>query len=253
MPDSLKDQLIYPDWPAPASIKAVMTTRHGGVSQSPFDSLNLGDHVNDDPEAVMQNRARIRQQCCLPSEPVWLTQVHGTEVLAFDQASTGDSADAIVSHASGEVCTIMTADCLPVLFCNKNGTTVGAAHAGWRGLEAGVLEATLQQLKCHPEDVLIWMGAAISQDNFEVGQEVREAFVQTHSDAEQAFIAGQNGKWQADLYALARLRLTFAGVPAENIYGGQWCTYAQSGTFYSYRRESRTGRMASMIWIETPA
>lgn len=201
---SVKDW-IYPDWPAPKAVRAVMTTRSGGVSQVPFDTLNLGDHVDDDPQAVLSNRAIVRRELQLPDEPLWLTQVHGTTVASVGAAAQATEADASVAKAPAKVCAIMTADCLPVLFCNRQGTVVAAAHAGWRGLEAGVLESTIQAMDCKAEDILVWMGAAIGPQHFEVGDEVREAFVQAQPEAEQAFKAHGTGKWLADLYSLARL------------------------------------------------
>jgi len=246
---SVKDW-IYPDWPAPKAVRAVMTTRSGGVSQAPFDALNLGDHVDDDPQAVLSNRAIVRRELQLPDEPLWLTQVHGTAVASVGSAAQATEADAAVAKAPAKVCAIMTADCLPVLFCNRQGTVAAAAHAGWRGLEAGVLESTIQAMDCQAEDILVWMGAAIGPQHFEVSDEVREAFVQAQPAAKQAFKAHGTGKWLADLYSLARLRLERFGIASENVYGGTHCTYAQADQFYSYRREARTGRMAALIWLE---
>lgn len=250
MNDRLHGDFIYPGWPAPHNVKAVMTTRSGGVSEAPFGSMNLGDHVNDCPDFVNRNRMLLQKQLALPRPPVWLSQVHGITALHYDAANTGDEADAIIADQAKQVCAIMTADCLPVLFCNKQGTVVAGAHAGWRGLEAGVLESTLSGMKCAPEDVLVWLGAAIGSGAFEVGPEVREVFIAKDSGAEIAFKEGESGKWFADLYKLARVRLESIGVNAGSIYGGSWCTYLQPELFYSYRRESRTGRMASLIWLD---
>lgn len=249
MSDVLNNGLIYPGWPAPAQVKAVMTTREGGVSAAPFDSLNVGDHVDDDPVAVYDNRKVLIERCQLPSQPVWLSQVHGPTTLKYDLACTGDAADAIVANQHSQVCAVMTADCLPVLFCNKQGTVVGAAHAGWRGLEAGILESTLSEMQCPSQDVLVWLGAAIGPNVFEVGSEVRQAFMAKHPETEQAFRAHGGSKWLADIYALARIRLHNAGIRTEHMFGGEWCTYSQSEQFYSYRREPRTGRMVSLIWL----
>ena len=249
MSDRQNNGFIYPDWPAPAGVNAVMTTRSGGVSSAPFDSMNLGDHVNDDPEAVSSNRALLVEQLALPSPPVWLTQVHGVLAIDHDSASNGVEADAIVSHSSEQVCAIMTADCLPVLFCNRQGTAVAAAHAGWRGLESGVLESTIAGMQCDSKDILVWLGAAIGPDAFEVGPEVRDAFIEKHQQAQRAFVTQGNGKYLADIYELARIRLETAGIALDNIYGGEWCTYTQSDLYFSYRRESQTGRMASLIWL----
>jgi YfiH family protein len=239
---------MYPHWPAPAHVKAVSTTRSGGVSQSPYDSLNLADHVGDDRTAVGENRRRLRQREALPAEPLWLNQVHGNRVV--DAASGGQqpSADASFSRQPGVVCAVMTADCLPVLFCDRAGSAVAAAHAGWRGLAAGVLEATVDALGVPPGQLLAWLGPAIGPDAFEVGAEVRESFIAEQAQAAAAFVARPNGRWLADLYQLARLRLQAAGVSA--LYGGGFCTYADRARFYSFRRDRTTGRMASLIWLE---
>ncbi len=250
MPDVLRNGLIYPDWPVPEHVKSVMTTREGGVSQVPFDSMNLGDHVEDSPAAVAKNRALLHKRCGLPAEPMWLTQVHGTTVVMHTGAANNVVGDAIIAHDAGQVCAVMTADCLPVLFCNMQGTAVAAAHAGWRGLEAGILESTIAGMQCQPDELLVWLGAAIGFEQFEVGGEVREAFLSTDSKSDEAFKAHGKGKWLADLYALTRLRLEGVGIRQSHVFGGEWCTYTQSNLFYSYRRESRTGRMASLIWLE---
>lgn len=250
MPDNLENGFIYPDWPAPSNVSAVMTTRSGGISQAPFDSMNLGDHVDDDLEHVQQNRQILTEKLKLPSTPIWLSQVHGAVALAHREANDGAEADAIVAHEVSEVCAIMTADCLPVLFCNKQGTVVAGAHAGWRGLASGVLEPTLREMQCNSEDILVWLGAAIGSTAFEVGGEVKEIFVNQNAAYDIAFKAKGSGKWLTDIYSLARIKLQLSGVSLENIYGGGWCTYSQSELFYSYRRESRTGRMASLIWLD---
>lgn len=245
----MSGSFIYPDWPAPDNVKAVMTTRHGGASLPPFDGLNLGEHVDDDPELVQRNRDQLFVDLSLPKQPAWLTQVHGVHVAECSTAQSSDTADAIVGKAAGDVCAIMTADCLPVLFCNKQGTVIAAAHAGWRGLASGVLEATIKNMGCKPQDILVWMGAAIGPNAFEVGSEVREAFLVQHPEATEAFKSHADDKWLADIYMLARIRFKQAQVPANNVYGGGLCTYNQPTAFYSYRRESRTGRMASLIWL----
>lgn len=238
--------MIRPDWPAPANVRAVSTTRRGGVSRPPYDSLNLADHVGDSASVVQANRRRLRQKLQLPAEPLWLNQVHGAGVV--DAALGGErlSADASFSHRAGAVCAVMTADCLPVLMCARDGSAVAAAHAGWRGLAAGVLEATVKALGGDPRQVLAWLGPAIGPTAFEVGAEVREAFVTAHNHAAAAFVAQPNGRWLADLYHLARIRLQAAGVTA--IYGGGFCTYTDRERFYSFRRDRETGRMASLIW-----
>lgn len=238
-----------PDWPAPPQVRALFTTRLGGVSVAPYDSFNLGSHVGDDPRHVDENRRRLRE--LLPAEPLWLEQVHGTAVARGPAAGGVPCADAAVSRRPGEVCVVLTADCLPVLFCDAQGSTVAAAHAGWRGLAAGVLENTLAAMQVPPAQVLAWLGPAIGPQRFEVGEEVREVFVAGDPAASAAFAAGAaSGKWLADLYALARLRLRRAGVAS--IHGGDACTAGESERFFSFRRDGRTGRQASLVWIERP-
>jgi len=242
---------IYPDWPAPENVNAVMTTRHGGVSQIPFDTMNLGAHVGDVPEDVAQNRMLLSQSLELPNYPLWLNQVHGTEIANHTKNQAGDDADAIVSRKSAEVCSIMTADCLPVLFCTISGDVIAAAHAGWRGLQSGILEKCVSEMGCNTDQILAWLGAAIGPSAFEVGDEVRDAFLSVHKESALAFVLkdGTKGKWLADIYQLARMHLGKAGVSSGNIYGGGFCTYSDESRFYSYRREARTGRMASLIWL----
>jgi len=238
--------MILPDWPAPVRVKGLMTTRAGGVSQAPWAGLNLGDHVGDDPERVAANRARLRQH--LPAEPGWLKQVHSARVVELGREPNPE-ADAAFTRQPVQVCAVLTADCLPVLFCDRAGSVVAAAHAGWRGLVGGVLEATVAAMQVPPDEVLAWMGAAIGPQAFEVGDEVRQAFVAQHAAASGAFVPQPTpGKWLADIYQLARIRLEHAGVQA--IYGGGRCTYQEAETFYSYRRDGVTGRMASLIWLE---
>ena len=240
----MSDWLI-PDWPVPAGVKACVTTRAGGVSLAPFDSLNLGDHVEDSGEAVSENRRRLTDAFNI--QPAWLRQVHGVVVVEADPGRIAE-ADGSWTSTPGIACTAMTADCLPALFCNRDGTRVAAAHAGWRGLAAGVLEAAFESLDVAPADVLVWLGPAIGPQAFEVGPEVREAFMQQHSVADEAFVPSQNpGKFMADIYQLARLRLAARGVTA--VYGGGFCTVTDP-RFYSYRRNPRTGRFASLIWLE---
>ncbi|TDK53087.1 peptidoglycan editing factor PgeF [Pseudomonas moraviensis] len=235
---------LTPDWPAPASVRACVTTREGGVSEAPFDSLNLGDHVDDRPQAVAENRRRLTEHFSI--QPAWLHQVHGITVAHADPGIVA-TADASWTATPGIACAAMTADCLPALFCDRAGTRVAAAHAGWRGLAAGVLEATLDSLDVAPEDVLVWLGPAIGPQAFEVGAEVREVFVKQLPEAATAFAPSNNaGKFMADIYQLARLRLAERGVTA--VYGGGFCTVTDP-RFFSYRRASRTGRFASLVWI----
>lgn len=238
---------LKPDWPAPENVHAVCTTRSGGVSVAPFDSLNLGDHVGDDPIAVARNRQLVAEVLDLPSTPFWLQQVHGVKVAQQNVDNLGCPADASVSFKTSEVCVVMTADCLPVLFCNRAGTRVAAAHAGWRGLCDGVLEETVRALDCDPAELLAWMGPAIGPQAFEVGDEVRTAFMAHNPQAAIAFQATQTGKWLADIYQLGRQRLTASGLKA--VYGGGLCTYTQQDLFFSFRRDNQTGRMASLIWL----
>ncbi len=243
---SLSESCIRPDWPAPKHVRALQTTRLGGVSIAPYDRLNLGQHVGDAPLAVARNRMSLNT--LLPSEPVWLEQVHGTRVANADMASCLPQADACIARHRAAVCVVMTADCLPVLLCDAQGSVVGAAHAGWKGLAAGVIEATVQAMDVPPQNLMAWLGPAIGRDAFEVGAEVRAVFVGMHPQAASAFIAGQDGKWFADIYALARLRLNALGIT--QIYGGGYCTYRDSERFFSYRRDGVTGRMGTFIWLE---
>lgn len=241
---------VIPDWPAPAGVRAAFTVRSGGLSEPPFDTLNVAAHVGDEPRAVAANRALLRASLGLPSEPVWLEQVHGQRVVELDgPAALGfpGPADAAVTRAPGTVCAIQVADCMPVLFAAADASAVGAAHAGWRGLAGGVLEATVRAMRTPPGELLAWLGPAIGQAHFEVGGEVRAAFLAGDSGAASAFVANPRGRWQCDLYALARRRLAAIGVAS--VHGGGWCTYADSGRFFSYRRDGRCGRMAALIWI----
>lgn len=238
---------IVPDWPAPANVGSLVTTRGGGVSGGVFCSLNLGDHVGDDPAAVAANREIVVAR--IGAQPRWLNQVHGTRVI--DAALPGDvrppEADAAFSRRAGVACVVMTADCLPVLFCDEAGTVVAAAHAGWRGLLAGVLEATIAAMSIPGKDLMAWLGPAIGPQAFEVGDEVRAAFVGQAAEAAAAFRPGAAGKWRADLYLLARQRLAGRGVT--RVFGGDFCTVSDKARFFSYRRDGQTGRMASLIWL----
>ncbi|MGM3182357.1 purine nucleoside phosphorylase YfiH [Dickeya oryzae] len=239
--------MLIPDWPAPVRVRACSTTRLGGVSSAPYDSLNLGNHVGDSPLHVQDNRQRLLATAGLPVMPHWLQQVHGTQVINLDQVSSDSlTGDAAYTTRQDRVCAVMTADCLPVLFCSANGDEVAAAHAGWRGLQAGVLEETLRHFHARPADILAWMGPAIGPQQFEVGGEVREAFLQVDPIADCAFVP-RNGKFLADIYQLARLRLEAAGVT--QVFGGEYCTVSDSGRFFSYRRDGMTGRMATLIWL----
>lgn len=248
-------QVIRPDWPAPPGVRAWTTTRRGGVSRDGYAELNLADHVGDSPAAVTANRRRVADALALPAPPLWLQQVHGVRVVDAARAMSGVAADASFSTAPTTVCTVLTADCLPVLMCDEAGQVVGAAHAGWRGLAAGVLEALVARVgacaPAGPQGLLAWLGPAIGPQAFEVGAEVREAFVKIHRQAAQAFRPARPGHWWADLYRLARLRLQDCGVT--RIFGGHWCTHSDGEHFFSYRRDVSTGRMASLIWLQPGA
>lgn len=241
---------INPFWPAPPNVRALSTFRYGGVSRGAYSSLNLAAHVGDDAEAVACNRARLARAAALPAEPCWLSQVHGTGVVDAATAPSGVEADAAVTARRGVVCAVLTADCLPVLLSDRAGTRVGAVHAGWRGLAGGVIEAAVIALG-GGADLIAWLGPAIGREAFEVGDEVRARFVETDPGAAAAFRPGRKGHWFADLYELARRRLVEAGVAG--VSGGGRCTYRESGSFYSYRRDRVTGRMASLIWLADAA
>jgi YfiH family protein len=243
--------LITPDWPAPRRVRALATTRVSGASTPPWASLNLGDHVGDAAAAVRHNRKLLVDGLELPAEPAWLQQVHGTAVVDAAAIDARTAADASWTTAPGIVCAVLTADCLPVLFCNRAGTHVAAAHAGWRGLAAGVLESTVGWLAAdgaRPDSLLAWLGPAIGPDSYEVGAEVREAFLRADPAAAAAFRASRPGHWLLDLYAAARLRLRRAGVTA--VFGGNHCTLAEPERFFSHRRDGVTGRQATLIWLE---
>ena len=254
---TLDPRWIVPDWPAPRRVRAFVTTRAGGVSDGEYATLNLGVASGDDPSRVARNRAIVRER--LPAEPMWLAQVHGTQVARADAfhievERTGEyrmpappKADACVADGPGQVCVVLTADCMPVFFCDAAGTRVAVAHAGWRGMAAGVLESTLAAMGVAAPHVLTWMGPAIGPDAFEVGPEVREAFMAVDRTADQAFRTGKPGKYHADLYHLARQRLARAGVM--RVHGGGFCTFHERDRFFSYRRVQKSGRLGAFIWI----
>ena len=236
---------ITPDWPAPRNVRALFTTRTGGMSSGPYASLNLGDHVGDDPAAVKQNRALLRS--ILPGEPRWLKQVHGTLPVCADDYDCATGSDAAFSQRPDTVCAVLTADCLPVFLCDATGSTVGIAHAGWRGLAAGVIERTIAEMGGESSRIMAWLGPAIGPAHFEVGEEVRQAFIEHDGKSAPAFTARDNGKWSADIFLLAQQRLTEAGVT--EVYGGGVCTFSDPARFFSYRRDGSTGRMAGLIWL----
>ncbi|PNG11845.1 peptidoglycan editing factor PgeF [Stutzerimonas stutzeri] len=236
---------ILPEWPASSRVRACVTTREGGVSQAPFDSFNLGDHVGDAPNAVAANRQQLQR--VLGCEPAWMNQVHSSIAIEADPRHR-PNADASWTGEAGIACAVLTADCLPVLFSDRAGTRVAAAHAGWRGLAGGVLEATVAAMAIPGDQLLAWLGPAIGPDAFEVGPEVRDAFVSRHAAAADAFSASSNaGRYMADIYRFARLHLAACGVTA--VFGGGYCTVGDP-RFYSYRRAARTGRFASLIWLD---
>lgn len=237
---------IAPDWPAPARVRALVTTRNGGASAGPYTSMNLGQRVGDDPATVDENRRLLRS--FLPAEPNWLHQVHGARVVRAEDPGEAREADAVVTRQPNCVCPIMIADCMPVLFADRAGGAIGAAHAGWRGLAGGVLENTISALDVAPANLVAWMGPAIGPAAFEVGSDVRDAFIAMDPAAANAFRAQGSGKWLADLFLLARQRLARAGVTA--VYGGGLCTYSDPARFFSHRRDKVSGRMAALIWME---
>ena len=240
-----KSDFMVPDWPAPSNVHALQTTRVGGVSRAPYDTLNLGSHVGDDPLNVAANRQLLSP--FVPSEPVWLNQVHGT--LTIDAETAGcapPDADASYTRQGNVVCATMTADCLPLLFCNQAGTEVAAVHAGWKGLLDGVIESALDKMQSKPSEILVWLGPAIGPQAFEVGSEVRDAFIKKLALAETAF-QPHGEKWLGDIFMLARQRLAERGVT--QVYGGGICTYSNPERFFSFRRDNVTGRMATLIWL----
>lgn len=238
--------VLRPDWDLPPGVGALLTTRVGGRSGGPFASFNLGAHVGDELAAVAANRERLRS--FLPADPLWLNQVHGAAVAEADACAGVPEADAVLARTSARVCAVLTADCLPVLFCDDDASVVAAAHAGWRGLAAGVLENTVRRMGVPPQRLRAWLGPAIGPTAFEVGDEVRAAFVAADPAAAEAFVARDiPGKWLADLFALARLRLRAAGIA--RIGGSGVCTVSAPERFYSYRREGVTGRFASLVWL----
>jgi len=233
-----------PDWPAPSNVRAWVTERGSPVR---YGTLNLALHVGDDARAVDANRSRLRAALELPSEPRWLEQVHGTRILDLERDDAAP-ADGAVTARSGVVCAVLTADCLPVLLCDRAGRRVGAAHAGWRGLLNGVLPAAVAALACDPKEIVAWLGPAIGQGAYEVGADVRDAFVAASPAAARRFASNPRGRWQADLYGLASDALAAAGV--RSVHGGAFCTYTEAERFFSHRREAPCGRMATLVWLE---
>lgn len=239
---------ITPNWNVPKQIQAFTTLRSGGVSQAPFDSFNLSSHVNDNLADVMKNRELLVEKFQLPQIPLFLNQTHSTKVIRLPYSGTDLEADAVYSNQPNQVCLIMTADCLPVLFVSEDGKEVAAAHAGWRGLCDGVLEATIAEFECKPAQISVWLGPAIGPNSFQVGGEVIEQFCAFDPNAKQAFIEDEStsGKFLGNLYQIAKQRLNKLGIA--NIFGGEHCTYTEKSLFFSYRRDKQTGRMATLIW-----
>lgn len=235
---------IVPDWPAPAAVKALITTRAGGVSRGPFASMNLGLRTTDDPRAVAANRQRLR--ACLPQEPKWLRQVHGADVVEADALTAAPEADASIARRPHTVCAALVADCIPVLLADRAGTAVAIAHAGWRGLARGVIENAVERMALPPPELVAYLGPGIGPRAFEVGADVRDAFLALDAQAQAAFAPHAPGKWRADLFWLARRALLRSGVAS--VHGGTLCTHSDAGRFFSYRRDRTTGRMAAVIW-----
>ena len=241
-------QYIIPDWPVAAHVKSVITTRYGGASRGCYAGFNVADHVGDDADTVAANRKQLAQDLELPGEPLWLEQVHGTRVVDAGGAQPGEQADGSFTHTRNRVCAVMTADCLPLLLCDKSGSRVAALHAGWRGLAAGIIERGMEQLAVPGEELIVYLGPAIGPSVFEVGDEVREQFCRQDDVAAEAFRKAGPNKWLADIYLLARQRLHQRHV--SQIYGGGRCTYTEAAEFFSYRRDGQCGRMVSMVWMD---
>ncbi|MCG8434376.1 MAG: peptidoglycan editing factor PgeF [Gammaproteobacteria bacterium] len=242
------EEWITPDWPAPVNVRAVVTTRMGGVSEPPFDTFNPVNDVGDTAQAARENRRRLQEYLALDNEPRWLKQVHGRQVVRADKIASGEQADAAWTQQQGLPCVVTTADCLPVFMCDKAGTFVAAIHAGWRGLAQGVVKQCLETVPAVAQDIMTWLGPAIGPQAYEVGEDVYRAFISMDAKFEQAFNVLSTGKWLCDLYAVARLQLSAAGV--EEIYGGGFCTHSDKQRFFSFRRDKRCGRMANLIWLE---
>lgn len=248
---------INADWPAPPGVCAITTRRFGaGVSTAPFDALNLGLRSGDDLDAVIENRRQLDELLALPARPHWLQQVHGTDVARFDAQALASAssdieptADAAVTDVAGEVLAILTADCLPVVFAARDGSEIAAAHAGWRGLAAGVIEQTVASMRTAPEELLVWLGPAAGPEAYEVGAEVREAFLAHDPAAASAFAVTRPGHWKVNLYALARQRLAACHIAASHVYGANRCTISEPDDFFSHRRDGRSGRIATLVWM----
>lgn len=251
----MTEHFFIPDWPAPDNVRSAITLRAGGVSLAPFTSNNLAVHVGDNAEHVAANRQFLVNELRLPCQPLWLDQVHGTDIVCAPEAEGTPSADASYADALDAVCAVLTADCLPVLLCNQSATQVAAAHAGWRGLSNGILRETVRTFTYKKDPIMAYLGPAIGPQVFEVGAEVMQAFLNSAQSTQHRQVIEASfksalieGKYLADLYALARAELAACGVSA--VYGGEHCTFSQPEQFYSYRRDSKTGRNASLIWLQ---
>jgi YfiH family protein len=238
---------ITPEWPAPANVHALTTLRTGGYSSGPYTGFNLATHTGDDAATVRCNRALLREHFSLPAEPIWLQQVHSNRIIAADPDKVGNEADGSWTDRAGRVCVVMTADCLPVLICNQQGSKVAAAHAGWRGLHAGVVTNAIRKLESDPAELMVWLGPAIGPRAFEVGAEVFRALTDRNAENTSAFRRTGDQHWLCDLYQLARIELFNQGLTS--VFGGNECTFTDEQRFYSYRRDGDTGRMASLIWL----
>ena len=239
-------EIIKPDWPAPKNIVAFTTTRNGGVSYDGCSSLNLGNRNADSADNIATNRKILRTKMQLPNEPYWINQTHSKIAITIDHHYKITEADASFTTEIDCICVVNTADCLPLLVCNREGTAVAAIHAGWRSLVSGIIENTLDLFPQAPEEILVWLGPAIGPEVYEVGDEVRDAFLEHDPQAELAFKPSPNDRWLMDMYLLARQRLQKKNITA--IYGGEFCTYTQNDQFFSHRRDSKTGRQASLIY-----
>lgn len=248
----MKDiSIIKPNWPAPINIRAFTTTRIGGVSHPPYDHLNLAMHVGDQIEHVLENRKLLRQRFHLPSEPIWLNQIHSTDVFFANQSNSFNpdpNADACIATAPNQICAVMTADCLPILICSQTGNSVAAIHAGWKGLLSGIIENTITQMPDIPSNLMAWLGPGIRQKNFQIGSEVRDLFIAKDPVYQDAFLFQYEDKWLADLYLIAKKQLQKLGIT--HIYDCDLCTFDDKEQFFSYRRDKTTGRIATLIWME---
>jgi len=239
--------IIKPDWPVAKHIHAFTSTRLGGVSQGIYHGLNLAHHVDDEPDAVQANRDLLQQQFHLPHTVKWLQQIHSTQAIAADTIENGTKADALYTNKANTICAVLTADCLPILVCNKQGDKIAAIHAGWRGLASGIIQTTLEKLAEPADHLLLWFGPAIGARHYQVGQDFYDTFLSISPMMQQAFKQTSPTHWHADIYALAKLQCEQLGI--KHIYGGEHCTFADSTHFYSHRRDGTTGRMASLIWF----